>query len=182
MSSAASTSGSHPNLLVVDDDELICEMMSDILTSLGYEVTCSQSIEAATKIVQGKSFSGYLLDYRLPDGTGLDFAKTLRDSKVTAPIILISGFADSDIAMSAQKVGVLDLVPKPFTVDQLKDIVERAIPKVVEKKEKEVVRERISQSAQTPKDSSPLKYLNTALLVAILLVLGIILTILILKL
>lgn len=173
------------HLLVVDDDELICEMMSDILTSMDYEVTCVQSVEQAKKIFESQSYAGYLLDYRLPDGTGLDLAKHLRDSKVSAPIILISGFADSDVALVAQKVGVNDVVPKPFTIDQLKEIVRKVVP--TDQGSKKVVEEVQVKEPTVKKEAlgdhvSSLKYLNTALLVAILIVLGVILTILIFKL
>ena len=108
-----------PEILIVDDDEAICELVSEGLAEYGY--TCDFALTAndtATKM-QNHRFDIVLLDIRLPDESGIDLLKTLQTFFETTSIIMITAVKDLDTAVQAMKLGALDYVVKPFTIDKL---------------------------------------------------------------
>ena len=108
-----------PTILIVDDDEAICELVSQGLAE--YEYACdfaSTANDAATKI-QNRHFDIVLLDIRLPDESGIDLLKTLQTFFETTSIIIITAVNDLDTAVQAMKLGASDYVVKPFTIDKL---------------------------------------------------------------
>ena len=74
-----------------------------------------------------KRFDAYVLDYKLPDGSGLDVAERIRSKGSEAPIILISGYDASSVASSAEKFRIFDFLQKPFSRDMICNAVKRAI-------------------------------------------------------
>jgi len=113
-------------VLVLDDDIGVCTVLSRILAE-HYDVHTSQSVGGVADTLVEKSFDAYLLDYRLPDGTGLQVAEKVRQQGITAPIILISGYGASDIAAKATTLGISDVLQKPFTRETICSALDRAL-------------------------------------------------------
>ena len=86
------------NALVVDDDLAVCRILHRMLSDEKYQVQISQSVTDALKAIEQKLFDVYVMDYKLPDGTGLDVAEQIRSKGSEAPIILISGYDPSTVA------------------------------------------------------------------------------------
>src|ERR1700726_2911694 len=80
------------NVLVVDDDIAICRIVHRMLTDEQYQVQKSQSVGDALGAIEEKPFDVYVMDYKLPDGSGLDISERIRSKWGAAPIILISGY------------------------------------------------------------------------------------------
>jgi two-component system response regulator HydG len=115
------------NALVVDDDVAVCRILHRMLSDEQYQVELSHSVADALGAVEQKSFDVFVVDYKLPDGTGLDVAEWIRSKGSDAPIILLSGYEASAVALRAEKLNIFDIIEKPFSRATISDAVKRAI-------------------------------------------------------
>src|ERR1700675_5062469 len=115
------------NALVVDDDLAVCRILHRMLSDEKYQVQISQSVSDALKAIEQKLFDVYVMDYKLPDGTGLDVAEQIRSKGSEAPIILISGYDPSTVAVRAEKLRISDIIEKPFSRAMIVNAVKKAI-------------------------------------------------------
>jgi DNA-binding NtrC family response regulator len=115
------------NVLVVDDDVAVCRILNRMLSDEQYQVHISQSVADALEAIEQKLFDAYVLDYKLPDGTGLDIADRIRSKGSKAPIILISGYDPSAVALRVEELHIFDIVEKPFSRTMICDAVKKAI-------------------------------------------------------
>jgi two-component system response regulator HydG len=114
-------------VLVVDDDMAICRIVHRMLSDGQYEVQAAHSVADALGNVEQKAFEIYVLDYKLPDGSGLDVAERIRSKWGTTPIILISGYDPSAVALRAEKLGISEFLEKPFSREIILAAVEKAL-------------------------------------------------------
>jgi len=115
------------NALVVDDDIAVCRILHRMLSDEQYKVETSQSVADALAAVEQKPFDVYVMDYKLPDGSGLDVAERVRSKWGATPIILISGYDPSAVALRAEKLGISDFLEKPFSREIICNAVKKAI-------------------------------------------------------
>jgi two-component system response regulator HydG len=115
------------NVLVVDDDMAVCRILQRMLNDEQYQVQICQSVADAQQAIEQKPFDVYVMDYKLPDGTGLDLAERIRSKGSETPIILISGYDPSAVAMRAQKLGISDIIEKPFARATICGAVKKAL-------------------------------------------------------
>src|SRR6202162_2116481 len=115
------------NALVVKNDMAVCRILHRMLAEEQYTVQTSQSVADALGIVEQKPFDVYVLDYKLPDGTGLDVAERIRSDGSEAPIILISGYHPSVVGLGAEKFRIMEIIKKPFARATLCSAVKKAI-------------------------------------------------------
>jgi DNA-binding NtrC family response regulator len=118
---------SNINVLVVDDDIAVCRIVNRMLSDEQYKVQMSQSVAHALGLVEQKPFDVYVMDYKLPDGSGLDVAERIRLKWGATPIILISGYDPSAVALRAEKLRISDFLEKPFS----REIICKAVKKAV---------------------------------------------------
>jgi DNA-binding response OmpR family regulator len=113
-------------VLVVEDDDSICEVISTILADAGYESVCAQSAEQALRLVEARRPGLMLLDLSVAasDVSAL-LAAYRRDPDATAPVVVMSGHPH--IRSLAAEIGADALLEKPFDVLVLLDIVEAAL-------------------------------------------------------
>jgi DNA-binding NtrC family response regulator len=114
-------------VLVVDDDLAICRILHMMLSSERYQVEMSQSVANALEAIERKPFDLYVMDYKLPDGSGLGIAERIRSKWGAAPIILISGYDRSAVAWRAEKLRISDFLEKPFSREMICTAVKKAI-------------------------------------------------------
>jgi DNA-binding NtrC family response regulator len=115
------------NVLVVDDDNAVCRIVQRILSDEQYQVQTSQSVADALRAIEQKPFDAYVLDYKLPDGSGLDVAERIRSKGSAAPIILISGYDATSVGSRAEKFRIFDFLQKPFSREMICNALEKAI-------------------------------------------------------
>ena len=115
------------NVLVVDDDIAICRILHRMLSNEQCKVQTSQSVAEALAAIEQKDFDVYVMDYKLPDGSGLDVAERIRSKWGATPIILISGYDPSAVALRAEKLGISDFLEKPFSRETICNAVKKAI-------------------------------------------------------
>src|SRR6266481_1098108 len=115
------------NVLVVDDDIEICRILHRMLSKQQYKVQTSQSVADALAAVEQKPFDVYVMDYKLPDGSGLDVAERIRSKGSAAPIILMSGYDASAVTLRAEKLCISDSLEKPFSREIICNAMKKAI-------------------------------------------------------
>src|ERR1700726_4957821 len=115
------------DVLVVDDDAGICRIVQRMLSNEQCKVQKSQSVADALSAIEQKAFDAYVIDFKLPDGSGLDVAERIRSKWGATPIILISGYDPSAVALRAEKLSISNFLEKPFSREIICNAVKKAI-------------------------------------------------------
>jgi two-component system nitrogen regulation response regulator GlnG len=112
---------------VVDDDEAIRFVLQRALRKSGYTVECFASVGSVSRALEKEQPQVILTDIRLPDADGLSLLDTLESLSFVIPVIAMTAFSNLDQAVSAFQKGVFEYLPKPFDLDQVISVVERAV-------------------------------------------------------
>jgi len=115
------------DIWVIDDDEAIRFVLQRALRRRGYDVSCFETVGAVREALRTSRPRALLTDIRLPDADGLSIVDTLEEHGIDIPVIAMTAFADLDQAVSAYQKGVFEYLPKPFDLDQVLSVVERAV-------------------------------------------------------
>ncbi len=116
-----------PKILIVDDDPSLREFLEIFLASEGYRVESSEDAETALKALEGGDIDCVLSDIKMPGMDGVSLLKEIKARWPKLPVILITAFASLDSAVEAMREGAWDYVTKPFQIDELKEIIEKAM-------------------------------------------------------
>lgn len=114
-----------PTILIVDDDITARFGMGRALGSR-YRVLEAESVSAARQIMVQENPHLLLLDIEMPEESGLDFLRELKAQASSPVVIMVTAYGSEKIAVEAMKSGAYDYLPKPFEVDELRLVVERA--------------------------------------------------------
>ena len=114
-------------VLVVDDDPLVRQSVSQAARKFGYQVVAAQSAAEALARIQDEAFDLVMCDVRLPDGSGLEILPGLKNGPSRPEVIIMTGFGDPDGAELAIKNGAWDYLPKPLSLKDLVLTLERAL-------------------------------------------------------
>lgn len=106
-------------ILIVDDEEQICEMLNDFLVDQGYETFSATTGEEALRLVKEARPHLMLLDIRMPEMGGIEILRKVRAIDHEVGIIMITGYHDIEIAQQALKLGASDFVTKPIDLTYL---------------------------------------------------------------
>ncbi len=133
-----------PKIMVVDDEAGICRNVEKILKKCNYSVTHAASGREALAIMAKESFSLLISDIVMPEMNGLELLKLVKKEWPVTRAVMMTAYASTDTAVKAIRMGALDYIPKPFTPDELRATVEKALSgKLVEAKISEAEREAI---------------------------------------
>jgi len=127
------------NILIIDDDQLICETLADAIRNLGHNAEFALTIKDGLKKARGHGYDVVFLDVRMPDGNGLEALPHLRETSNCPEIIIITGFGDVNGAEIAIKNKAWDYIQKPFSKKEMMLTLMRAIQYREEKKAKKSV-------------------------------------------
>jgi two-component system, NtrC family, response regulator len=114
-------------ILVVDDDPLICETLSDLAVHLGHEALCALTRRDGLHKARTENVDLVLLDVNLPDGSGLEIIPDLRKVASFPEIIILTGAGDPQAAEMAINTGAWDYLAKPSSLQKMKAPLERAL-------------------------------------------------------
>jgi two-component system, NtrC family, response regulator HydG len=106
-------------LLIIEDDKTFGRILEGFLIKNGFLVTICQDGKDGIKSLKANAYSAVLLDYRLPDTTGIEMLKKIREVNSSLPVIIMTGFSDIRIAVEAIKLGAREYITKPINSDEL---------------------------------------------------------------
>ena len=112
-------------ILVIDDDDVFCRMLVEILEEIGIEAACRTNGLDAYEMLASDPFDLCIIDVRMPLVLGTELAAAIKEDHPSIKLILASAFADQALREYAQRKGIL-LLSKPFTKLQLFDAVKIA--------------------------------------------------------
>ena len=115
-------------LLVVDDEKNIRLTLTTLFESAGHQVTTAEKAqEALAFLAQEGNFDLVLSDYRMAEVNGLELLQQIKRESPALPVILMTAYATVENAVAALKSGATDYITKPFTLEQIQHVVDRAL-------------------------------------------------------
>lgn len=107
-------------ILVVDDEESIREFLEIMLRKEGYEITLAEDGLKAKELIQKKSFDMIISDLQMPNMTGIELLKYVRQDYPEMLFMMITAFGTTETAVEAMKMGAYDYLTKPFKIDEVR--------------------------------------------------------------
>jgi two-component system response regulator FixJ len=116
-----------PTIYIVDDDEAVRQSLAFLLKTAGIAAQSFDSAKAFLDALPGVTSGCVITDVRMPEITGIDLLRTLKQEKPDIPVIVITGHGDIALAVEAMKIGAIDFLEKPFDDDHLLGAVRAAL-------------------------------------------------------
>lgn len=110
---------SNQRLLLVDDDEIFCQVMKGALARRGFHVDVATGVESAIHLGHRLMPAYALVDLRMPDGSGLTVVEALRQLDANMRIVVLTGYASIATAVEAIKLGATHYLTKPVEVEEV---------------------------------------------------------------
>ncbi len=114
------------NILIVDDDDAVRGILLDLLSER-YDCNTASTAEEAFQYLEIEKYDAILTDIAMPDLTGVDLLKRIQLKDLDTPVILISGKNDEQDPEALLKLGAFAYLHKPFSLDEIEYIVDRAV-------------------------------------------------------
>ncbi len=105
-------------ILIIEDDEIAANLMREYLEDCTFVVECVHTITDGLSYIQNNDYHILLLDLNLPDFSGLDMLKNIKN-RVAIPVIIISAYSDTQTKVQAFKYGASDYMVKPIDLEEL---------------------------------------------------------------
>lgn len=125
-------------ILCVDDEEVILDSLRKILVLDGYSVDTVETGQEALGLIQVHDYDFVFTDLKMPAMSGTDVAKSVKHLRPDIDVVIITGYATVESAVECMKHGALDYIEKPFTEDELRLFVKRALIKRQDRIEKQL--------------------------------------------
>jgi DNA-binding NtrC family response regulator len=133
-------------VLIVDDEPDMVENCARILKPAGYECLITTDARRGLVMLEGERPDLLLTDLKMPGADGMELLRRARELDPALPVIMITAFATVASAVSAVKEGAFDYLPKPFSVDQLRVAVDRALRHRSLQRENRNLKEQLAQT------------------------------------
>ncbi|MHB0867363.1 MAG: response regulator [Thermoleophilia bacterium] len=121
-----------PRIMVIDDEKIVGDMAKISLEDEGYEVETFLNAEPALKRLGEDTFDIVVTDLKMKGIDGLQVLRTVKQNHPGTKVIMITAFADLDVAIEAIKGDVFDFFPKPVRIKDLKEAISKALAEGVE--------------------------------------------------
>ena len=106
-------------ILVIDDDEVFGESVREIFQCSGYEIETAHSGQEGLRKARIEKFDLMIVDMKMPDITGLELIKKIKEEQPETMMIMITGYATVETATEALKTGAFDYITKPFNPEAI---------------------------------------------------------------
>jgi DNA-binding NtrC family response regulator len=114
-------------VLIMEDEPSLARGLKMVLSKQGYEVDLADTGIRALGSLGTKAFDLLVADLRLPDMDGTEVIRTVKESSPETQVIVITGYGSVSSAVDSMKIGALDYLPKPFTMDEFMVAVDKAV-------------------------------------------------------
>lgn len=139
--------GAQARILVIDDELIVHQSVSRILSEEGYLVDCVLRVDEALDRLKQTAYDLVLTDLMIPEKSGMEAVKAVARDYPDVGVVMFTGYPGVDSAVESMKLGSLDYLPKPFTPDELVQVVRRSLDKVQRaRREREL--ERLYEEAE----------------------------------
>lgn len=116
-----------PKILFIDDEEIVLRSCRRIFASSGYEIDTALSGEEGLSKALSQDYDIVVTDLKMPGIGGMEVLSRLRKEKPETTVIIFTGYASVDTAREALKNGAFDYIPKPFTPDEIREVIKNAL-------------------------------------------------------
>jgi PAS domain S-box-containing protein len=117
----------NPRILVIDDEPRIRDACIMVLSDSGFDVAAAPDGEQGLQMIEEKHYDIILVDLMMPTISGFDVLSEVRSHHPDTVVIVITGYATLEHSIEAMKKGAFDFIPKPFTPDQLRAVVDKSL-------------------------------------------------------
>ncbi len=132
-------------LLIIDDEKSILDLLAVVFEKEGYSVQTALSATKALELIENEDFDLILTDIRLPEISGMEILRRVRNEKPHLPVVMITAYGTIKQAVEALKAGALDYIVKPFDVEELKIIVAQGLEKSRLQKENILLKKELKE-------------------------------------
>lgn len=119
--------GYRANVLVVDDEEIVCKSCSRILTQQGHNVQTALNGREALRKVEEDKYDVLIADWKMPEIDGMEVMRIVKKNHPDIVVIMITGYPSVESAVKAMRLGVSNYVPKPLDPDELSRTLQKAL-------------------------------------------------------
>ncbi|HEY7163784.1 MAG TPA: sigma-54 dependent transcriptional regulator [Candidatus Binatia bacterium] len=137
-----------PNILVVDDDPIICQQLERLYTHTGYRVRVANGAEQALELLAHEDIDLVVTDIRLPGLSGVELAKRCVEQWSDVPIIVMTGYAGIENAVEVLKLGASDYFVKPFSAAAIQESTRSVLEKASLFTEIRHLRQQLKESCE----------------------------------
>jgi nitrogen regulation protein NR(I) len=116
-----------PRVIVIDDDETVRDVLTSFLSEKGHEVTAFSNGQEGLESLLSESFDVALVDLVMPGIGGMDILRELSSRNLKIPVIVITAYGTIQNAVESMKLGAFDYITKPFNLDEILIVIERAL-------------------------------------------------------
>ncbi len=135
------------NILIVDDDKILCKMLEDVLLQEAeLKITSANDGLDAIEKIKGGNFDLVLTDLMMPGANGIEVLKVSKEVNEGVHVIIITGFASLETAMEAIRKGAYDYITKPFKLDEIRIAVQNACEKIRLLRQNQVLIDNLKQA------------------------------------
>ena len=134
-------------ILVVDDEKSMRDFLTIMLKKEGYEVTTAKSGGDAIKVILAEIFDLVITDVKMPHVGGIEVLKAVKDVSPETIVIMITAFGTAESAVEAMKLGAYDYITKPFKVEEIKLVLQKALERYSLRRENILLRREIESRA-----------------------------------
>ncbi len=120
------------SILVIDDDNFICDLLSRFLQNNSYQTQTATSQRKAFELLKSNNFDLVLCDFRLPDGNGLEVLQKIRSMQLKLIVIIMTAYTDVRMAVKLVKNGAADYITKPIQQEELLVLMKELLSKKME--------------------------------------------------
>ncbi len=117
------------NILIVDDEKSLLDLLSVVLKKEGYRIKTCLAPSKVFELTEKESFDLVICDIKLPEISGMEILKYIRETRPDIPVIMITAYGSLKQAVEALKAGATDYILKPFDVEELKIIIAHELEK-----------------------------------------------------
>ena len=115
-------------ILLVDDDTDMCESLADVLTlDSDYDVSFISNPVKALDVIKLKNFDIVVVDYKMPEMTGLELLKKIKQFKPDLPVFILTAFISSDLIEQAKKEGAIKVLSKFIWPDEILKLIKEVL-------------------------------------------------------
>ncbi len=135
-------------ILIVEDEKGMNEVLTILLTTEGYSVVSAYRVEEAIQHIETDIFDLVITDIKMPGGSGFDVLRKVKELSPSTMVIMITAYGTEEDTIKALKMGAYDYIHKPFQVEEIKIVIQRALEKKALQKEIQRLKETISKTGR----------------------------------